>query len=338
MARFRPRRAHLREIVKTPAALAVVTYALLALALPAARAEPLALTARVLAPTAMTNGGALGRLRWMGGLELSAPDRRFGGLSGLLISADGTRLTAVSDRGYWVAARLVYDAAGRLAGVDDASIAMLRGTDGLPLRERRDRDAESLAAMPDGAVLVGFEHNHRLWRYPASAAPLAGVPMLVTAPAALTRAGRNSGLEALTDADGDTVLAVMEGNANRAESAAYLWRDGAWRATRYARERDFRPTGATRLPDGDILLLERRFNLMDGIAARLRHVPGASLVSGAKLRGTPIATLAPPAPVDNMEGIAARQTAAGATVVYLISDDNYNPLQRTLLLMFELRE
>ncbi|MFQ5467899.1 MAG: esterase-like activity of phytase family protein [Kiloniellaceae bacterium] len=328
----------LRGIVNSRAVLAMAAWGLMVSPLPAAWAEPLALTARVLAPGAVTNGAALGRLRWMGGLELSAPDRRFGGLSGLLVSADGRRLTAVSDRGYWVAARLAYDGAGRLAGVGDASIAMLRGTDGLPLRRRWDQDAESLAVMPDGAVLVGFEHNHRLWRYPAGVAPLAGVPMSVSVPAALTRAGRNSGLEALTDADGDAVLAVMEGNKKHAESAAYLWRDGAWRAVRYARGRDFRPTGATRLPDGDILLLERRFNLTDGIAVRLRHVPGATLTAGAKLYGALIATLAPPAPVDNMEGIAARRTRAGATMIYLISDDNYSLLQRTLLLMFELRD
>jgi hypothetical protein len=39
-----------------------------------------------------------------------------------------------------------------------------------------------------------------------------------------------------------------------------------------------------------------------------------------------------------MEGIAARRDAAGRTLIYLLSDDNYSILQRTLLLMFELSD
>jgi hypothetical protein len=41
--------------------------------------------------------------------------------------------------------------------------------------------------------------------------------------------------------------------------------------------------------------------------------------------------------IDNMEGIAVRRGPKGETLLYLISDDNFSPLQRTLLLMFELK-
>ena len=47
--------------------------------------------------------------------------------------------------------------------------------------------------------------------------------------------------------------------------------------------------------------------------------------------------LRPPLIFDNFEGIAARSGAGGETLIYLLSDDNFNPLQRTLLLMFALR-
>ena len=36
-----------------------------------------------------------------------------------------------------------------------------------------------------------------------------------------------------------------------------------------------------------------------------------------------------------MEGIAVRRGAHGETLLYIISDDNYNALQRTVLMMFE---
>lgn len=38
-----------------------------------------------------------------------------------------------------------------------------------------------------------------------------------------------------------------------------------------------------------------------------------------------------------MEGIAARLGPKGETLVYLLSDNNFSPLQQTLLMMFELR-
>jgi hypothetical protein len=39
----------------------------------------------------------VGRLEYRGGLQLSSTDTRFGGLSGLLVSANGRYLTAISD-------------------------------------------------------------------------------------------------------------------------------------------------------------------------------------------------------------------------------------------------
>ena len=38
----------------------------------------------------------------------------------------------------------------------------------------------------------------------------------------------------------------------------------------------------------------------------------------------------------NLEGIAATHGPRGETLVWLISDDNFNPLQRNILLLFEL--
>ncbi len=42
--------------------------------------------------------------------------------------------------------------------------------------------------------------------------------------------------------------------------------------------------------------------------------------------------------VDNMEGLSVHRDASGATVLTLISDDNFSPIQRTLLLLFTLNE
>ncbi len=109
-------------------------------------------------------------------------------------------------------------------------------------------------------------------------------------------------------------------------------------ALSYAKEGAFTPTGAARLPDGDVIVLERRFTLLGGLAARLLRLEAAALRPGAALGGRELARLGPPLSVDNMEGIATRRGPGGETLIYLISDDNFHPLQRTLLLMFELAE
>ena len=41
--------------------------------------------------------------------------------------------------------------------------------------------------------------------------------------------------------------------------------------------------------------------------------------------------------IDNMEGLAVRRGPKGETLLYMISDNNFSPFQRTVLLMFELR-
>ncbi len=294
--------------------------------------EPLTL------PPDRANTARIGQVTWMGGLELRSPNARFGGLSALLISPDGTRVTAVSDKGRWLSFPLRHDADGYLIGVDAGTIAPLRGLNGKPLGDRWDKDAESLARLPDGSLAVAFERNHRLWRYGPGAEPLSGIPTPLTPPIDLNALGRNSGIEALSDLGGGNLLAIAEGKEGAGESPAFLKRGKQWHSLTYARDSDFRPTGAARLPDGDILVVERFFNVLEGVRIRLVRVPGAAVRPGVRLKGEVIATLAPPLPLDNMEGVALRQGANGETLIYLISDDNFNVLQRTLLMLFVLRQ
>ena len=282
--------------------------------------------------------GGVGSLRFRGGLELSSPDPRFGGFSALLLSEDGARLTAVTDRGHWVTARLIAGANGAPRALAEAEIGALHGPGGRHLRGKRDTDSESLTRLADGALVVGFERDHRLWRYPAGPNPLAGQPEAIPVPAKLASLRSNSGIEALATLADGALLAIAEGRRDEATSPAFLWRGGAWSELVYPRVPGFRPTGATTLPGGDLLVIERSFNLFDGVAIRLQRIAAATIRAGATLRGTTLAVLRRPLTLDNMEGVAARRGAAGETLLYLISDDNFRASQRTLLLMFALEE
>jgi hypothetical protein len=274
---------------------------------------------------------ALGSLRYRGGIELSAADRRFGGISGLRVSRDGSRFVAVEDFGYWLTGRLLYDGDGRLAGVADVELAAMRGPAGRLLGDDKSwGDAEALTAGADGRDIVAFEDRHRLLRFARRSEP--GQP--IATPSELAQAPDNAGIEALTTLPDGRLLLITE----RFEVAGGVrgWIGPApWGALTLATSAGFRPTDAATLPGGDVLLLERRFPFL---AARIRRLPADAIKPGATLAGREIARFEGSLTYDNMEAMAVRSRPEGGVLVYLASDDNRNFLQRTILLMFELAD
>src|SRR6201999_78724 len=95
---------------------------------------------------------------------------------------------------------------------------------------------------------------------------------------------------------------------------------------------------AVLLPSGDLLVLERKFSWLAGVGIRIRRIALKSLAPGAIVDGPSIFNADLGQEIDNMEGIDARVTADGDTVLTMVSDDNFSLLQRTLLLQFTLME
>ena len=118
--------------------------------------------------------------------------------------------------------------------------------------------------------------------------------------------------------------------------AAFLWDGKSWAELSYRTESGFKPTAAALLPDGAVLVLERRFSLIGGLAIRLVRLETDTIGPGTIVQGKALARFSPPLAIDNMEAMAVRRGSKGETLIYLLSDDNFNPLQRTLLLRFEL--
>ncbi len=278
----------------------------------------------------------LGPLTYLGGLRLRSPSRIFGGLSGLEVSEDGRSLLAISDRGFWFSADLVFGADGRLSGLANADFARMRGRDGKPLTRRFLQDAEALAR--DGEdYLVAFEGAHRIWRYSAAQGPAAAA-----APTHIIGGMRglpsNGGLEALTVLRPGVLLALSEdGRTPAGDLRGWLLDGERHDEVSFVTQGRFKPTDLAVLPSGGILVLERSFSGLGGFGSRLRLIDGETVIPGARLVGREIARFRAPLVVDNFEGLAVVEVA-GRTLLFIVSDDNFNTFQRNLLLMFELDE
>ena len=314
-----------------------VALATLALS-PSLAAEPVAVRA---SPVSLNpenpSQRVVGRLEYRGGLHLTSEDPRFGGLSSIRVLPDGERLVAVTDEGWWVSARLV-DRDGRLEGVEDVEMGPLLGPDGRAPEGKDSRDAESLALLPDGGFVVGFEREHRLLRYPAGTGRPDGVPVAVLSPPGLEKAPVNGGIEALDVLRGGQLFALTEYWIDGDVVVGWTGGPDRWKRLGLRFEAALRPSDGAVLPSGDVLVLERAYNPDRGIVnVRVRQIARSSVRPGSTLGGRLVAELAPPLLLDNFEGIAAFRDRGGETHVYLASDDNLSRAQRTLLLKFALR-
>lgn len=293
-----------------------------------ARSEPISVTSHPVPlgePDADLN--TVGDLRYRGGIELRSTHPDFGGLSGLRVSSDGLSLRAVTDRGKFLRARLTYDPDGTLTALTDADLSPLPGISGA----RRDSDAEALSEDGSGGWVVAFEQQHRLMRFGEGHARIGEIAM----PRAAGRLPGNSGIEALARLPGSQFLMLSEYPVTSHVHQGWLGgSDGGWLELSYVTEAIFAPTDAASLPTGDVLVLERAFHPLGGWGARVVHVEPGQLAAGTAIRGRPLATLRAPLTVDNFEGLAARPVP-GHVRIYMLSDNNFNFLQRTLLLTFD---
>lgn len=277
----------------------------------------------------------LGKLRYLGGLAITSPDPALGGLSGLWVSPDGRELRAISDQGWWLSAKLAYGPGGGPARLEQGRLGPLLDPAGRPLEGKRERDAEGLAAQ-GGGFLVSFERHHRLWRYPPPQG-LSGRPQPLSLPAWLTASPKNSGVEAMTVlADGRLLLLAEDAQPGAAATLGALGDGARWQRLSYRLHADFKPTALAALPQGGCLVLERAYSPALGARARLGWLPPEQLHPRAELAPLLLAELLPPLTTDNFEGLALAPAPEGGWRVFLLSDDNYSPAQRTLLLLFHL--
>lgn len=281
-----------------------------------------------------------GALQFRSGLVLSSPFRGFGGLSGLRLDAGGERFIAISDKATWFTGRLVY--AGRdLAGLAEVEAAPMLGADGLPITARRWFDSEAIA-LAGPLVYIGLERVHQILRFDFGRAGVMARGEVVAAPQAMRRLPSNGGIEALVAVPqgqplAGTLIAISERGLDANGNTLGFLIGGRTPGSFAIRRSDgYDISDATLLPQGDLLVLERKFSWRAGVGIRLRRIAQKTVAPGAMLDGRAIFEADLGYEIDNMEALDVHLDADGQTVLTMLSDDNFSMLQRTLLLQFTL--
>jgi len=291
-----------------------------------------------------------GSLQWRSGLVLTSSFPRFGGLSGLRLDNKGERFVSFSDKGTWFTGRIVYQdnesSIRAMSGLADVEAAPMLGPDGRPITARGWYDSESIAI--DGAqienahVYIGLERVNQVLRFDFGKGFTRSRGEVVAMPPAVKKLPTNKGLEALVFVPkgrplAGTLIALSERGLDAdGNLVAFLVGGPSPGSFSVRRSQKFDISDATLLASGDLLILERKFSLIEGLNVRIRRIPLKSLSPGALVDGPVIFEADLGDEVDNMEGIDSFVTPEGDTVLTMVSDDNFSMIQRTLMLQFTL--
>jgi hypothetical protein len=282
----------------------------------------------------------LGALRYTGGVALESSDDRFGGWSAVEISEEGARLLTLSDRANWMTARLVYAEDGALVGLSEMTIAPLLDAEGRAL-DGDAVDAEGLAPLGGGRYAVSFERQHRIEAFDLGddwSGIGAARGETLPAPPGADRLRNNAGMEALARS-GEILWAGVEYPLVEGQPHT-LWRfdlsdpDAPPQARSLSLTPGFGLTALASDGEGGLYIVERFWARNIGNRIRIGQLSAEDLNEGAQpAQPTLLAEITPDMTVDNIEAIAVIEIA-GETRLFLMSDDNFNAAQRTLLLSF----
>jgi len=274
----------------------------------------------------------VGALTWLGGLALTSPDPAFGGFSAMRVAGD--RFTLLSDGGNIVDFRMGPD-----LHPHDVRFADLPGPGTGAIK--RHRDSESLTWDPrTGRAWVGFENRNAIWRYDAS---LTHTERNVR-PAAMADWPIAGGAEAMVRlANGQFIVFSETARPEGRRDARVVLRFAgdptesprAPLAFAYVPPAGYDPTDVAELPDGRLLVLNRRLSLPGLFTAKLCMIDVRGVPAGGIVRCGEIASFERPLLHDNFEALAVTREGAD-TIVWIASDDNGEFWEQSLLLKFRL--
>ena len=264
------------------------------------------------------------------------------GLSGLAWDEDEQRIYAISDRGALFHFKPTFEQ-GRLTGLHALAAYPLIGRRGRVLEES-DADAEGLdvenasnGVMGDTKLIVSFERKVRVVRFEPDGRAIEAVKI----PAHFRRTGpyrgSNASLEGVMVHPTLGIVASVERPPEGVSDNTVPLFSSAGRIWQYPlREVSNSALVAIEsLPDGRAVTLERSHSaFFFPLRSTFRLIPSLEATTGGVLEVKTLIELnsAVGHNIDNFEGLARHR----GNRFFVISDDNANPLQDTLLLYLEL--
>ncbi len=291
-------------------------------------------------PVDFLKSATLSGVEYVAGYHLTSDNPRFGGISGLETLENGS-LLSVTDQGdfLWIG----LDEFDHLLPVN-AQMSVMRDAAGNPYDSKRAADSEGLA-VSDGLALVSFEQKHRVEAFDLTTcggnARASKIFDLVPGEDGVEKLGGNQGMEALAlTRDGGLILgieALKDGASQISISPNQSFVDFEHKLSAGGGKK---MTGSDYLPlnesEGLLYSLHRHYSPLTGTHIRLLQT-SVSLGENDKYSlGEPkeLLYLKPPGISDNFEGIAVRREENGIIRLFIVSDDNFSPKQRSLLLIF----
>ena len=276
----------------------------------------------------LASAGETERARYLGSYPWAMDKPWFGGWSGIELSADGRRMTAITDRGRILRADIERNG-DQIANVTPGRMWRLKASSGGFLTAKIT-DSEGLAITGDGTINVSFEGVTRVSRYsrPSAAA------QVLRHHEDFRGFSINKSLEALAVDREGRLFAIPERLEKDKSIRVYVLDQGRW-TTPFSLTggQGFLPVGADFGPDGRFYLLERAWSVL-GFRARVRRwdLTDGQPENETLLVQTSFGTH------DNLEGLAVWRDEQGRTRLTMIADDNFRSFQRTEIVEYAVQE
>lgn len=275
----------------------------------------------------------VGALTYLGGIRMWGSQSPFGGFSSMTVAGD--QFTLLSDGGHIVRFRMGADWQPRELWFGALTAGPGTGW------YKAERDSESMTRDPaSGRIWVGFEQDNSIWRFDARGGVEANA-----IPAQMRDWASNGGPEAMARLNSGAFVVISEatrGPGRKGRAALRYPGDPTAPGAKavsfaYVPPENYDPTDLAELPDGRLLVLNRRVTLADLFTAKLVILDPRGIREGAVLAGREIASFDRPLLRDNFEALAVTREG-DSTIVWIASDDNRMWFEQSLLLKFRLDE
>lgn len=273
--------------------------------------------------------------------EMSSDFKKFGGISGLKIIShkDASYPSAqfdfyfLSDDGFYLKANPEFDKQNNLKSFKIKNIVPLKSEENkILMGDKTEGDAEAID-IKNGDIFIAFERNHRVLRYANEKKPEHFIN-----PENFKNLISNEGIEAMGFIKNQLLLITENSKASPQTVKAYLYRNNILTIFYYPLYKNYNPTDLTILNDNEILVLERSYTPNFGNRARILTFQYSDIKENEIVRPKQLVKLKPPFPLDNYEAIGNIQITEQLYKLFIVSDNNFNPKQKNLLIEFNYKK